>query len=231
MVTLDKAIMATYDKEGEHFEVYVDPDKAYQYLEGSKKDLKNILVVEEVFRDAKKGDRAKSGALQKAFGTTDLLEVLKIILKKGQVQLTTEQKRKKGEEIRAQIIDIICREGIDARTKAPIPPTRLENALEQIRFKVDISREPREQANEIVKKLLTILPVKFEKLEVAVRIPPEFAHRSYGTMKMYGIRKEQWLKDGSLVVVVEIPAGTQGEFYDRVNKLTAGRAETKVVER
>ena len=46
MVSLDKAILASYDKEGKHFEIYVDPTPTYQYLEGSKKDLRNILVVE-----------------------------------------------------------------------------------------------------------------------------------------------------------------------------------------
>jgi len=44
MVTLDKAIIATYDRDGQHFELFLDPDNAYLYLEGSKKDLKNILV-------------------------------------------------------------------------------------------------------------------------------------------------------------------------------------------
>ena len=231
MVTLDKAIMATYDKEGEHFELYLDPDMAYQYLEGSKKDLKNILVVDEVFKDAKKGERAKSSALQKAFKTTDVIEILKVVLEKGEVQLTTDQKRKKTEEVKKKVVDIICREGIDARTKAPIPPVRLENAIEQVRFHVDPFREPREQVNELVKKLLPIIPIKFEKMEIAVRIPAEFAQRTYGTFKSYGIKKEQWLKNGSLVVVVEIPAGTQGEFYDKVNKQTAGQAETKVIEK
>ncbi|MEW5997012.1 MAG: ribosome assembly factor SBDS [Candidatus Micrarchaeota archaeon] len=231
MVSLDKAIIASYDREGRHFELFLDPDNAYLYLEGSKKDLKNILVVEEVFEDAKKGERHKAEAIKKAFGTTDIYEILKIMLEKGEVQLTTEQKRRKLEETRKKILGIICAEAIDARTKAPIPMQRLENALEQVRVHIEPFRDPREQVPGIVKLLLPVIPIKFEKISVAVKVPPAHAHRCYGTLKSYGIKREQWLGDGSLIVMIEIPAGMQGEVFDKLNKLTAGQIETRIVER
>ncbi|MGC9005928.1 MAG: ribosome assembly factor SBDS, partial [Candidatus Micrarchaeia archaeon] len=46
MVSLDKAIIATYEKEGEKFEVFLDPDKTYEYLDGRKTDLSGLLVVD-----------------------------------------------------------------------------------------------------------------------------------------------------------------------------------------
>jgi len=231
MVSLDKAIIASYDREGRHFELFLDPDNTYLYLDGSKKDLKNILVVEEVFEDAKNGERHKAEAIKKAFGTTDIFEILKIMLEKGEVQLTTEQKRKKLEETRKKILGIICMEAIDARTKAPIPIQRLENALEQVRVHIEPFKDPREQVPGIVKLLLPIIPIKFEKINIAVKVPPAHAHRCYGTLKSYGIKKEQWLGDGSLIVVIEIPAGMQGEVFDKLNKQTAGQIETKIIER
>jgi len=231
MVSLDKAIIASYDREGEHFELFLDPDNAYLYLEGSKKDLRNILVVDEVFEDAKNGERHKAEAIKKAFGTTDIFEILKIMLEKGEVQLTTEQKRKKLEETRKKILAIICMEAIDARTKAPIPIQRLENALEQVRIHIDPFKDAREQVPGIVKLLLPLIPIKFEKINIAVKVPAAHAHRCYGTLKSYGIKKEQWLGDGSLVVMIEIPAGMQGEVFDRLNKLTAGQIETKIIDR
>jgi ribosome maturation protein SDO1 len=230
MVSLDNAIIASYDKEGKHFELYVDPKNTYLYLDGGKKDLKNILVVEEIYENAKKAERVKSSDLQKAFGTTDTMEILEIVLKKGTVQLTTEQRKKKVEDKRKQIINMICREAIDVRTSAPIPPARIENAMEEVRFHVDPFKDPKEQMDELLKKLRPLIPIKFEKIQVAVKIPPEYSHRAYGSLKVYGIKKEQWLKDGYLVAVVEIPAGMQGEFIDKMNKLTAGQVETKKIE-
>lgn len=230
MTSLDKAIIASYDKSGLHFELYVDPEAAYAFKEGRKPDVRNILVAEEIYTNAKKAERAKSSDVQKAFGTTDIMKILEIVLKEGDVQLTTDQRRKKQGDKRKQIIAILAKEAIDPRTKTPHPPVRIENALEEARIHIDPFKEPREQIPEIVKELRMILPMKFEKIQVAVKVPPEYAHKCYGTLKNYGIRKEQWASDGSLIAVVEIFAGAQGEFYDKLNKLTMGAVETKVIE-
>ena len=229
MVSLDKAIIASYDREGKHFELYVDPDAAYAYLEGQKKDLKNILVAEEVYENAKKGERATSAAVQKAFGTTDIIGVLEFILKNGEVQLTTEQKRKKLEERRKQILAILLRESIDPRTNAPHTPTRLENAFEEARITVDPFKDAREQLPDVIKKLRPLLPLKFERVRVAVTIPAAFAHRAYGSLKGWGMKQEEWAKNGDLICVLEIFGGEQGELFDKLNKMTGGQVETKIL--
>ena len=229
MVSLDRAIIASYEKEGKRFELYVDPDAAYAFVERRKPDVKNILVAEEVYEDAKKGEKAKAADVQKVFGTTDIMEILEFVLRNGEVQLTTEQRRKKTEEKRKQIVAILLREAIDPRTKAPHTQVRLEQAMEQVRIHVDPFKDAREQLEEVVKALRPILPMKFEKLKIAIKVPAAFAHRCYGTLKNYGIEKEQWLGTGELVVVVEIFGGLQGEFYDKLNKITSGQVETKVL--
>jgi len=229
MTSLDKAIIASYEREGKRFEIYVDPEAAYAYKERRKPDLKNILVSEEVYEDARKGERAKASDVQKVFGTADIMEILKKVLDDGEVQLTTDMRRRKVEEKRKQIIAILLREAIDPRTKAPHTQVRIENALEQVRIHVDPFKDPREQIEEVVKALRPILPMKFEKIKVAVRVPAVHANRCYGALKNIGIEQEQWTKEGDLVVVLEIYAGMQGEIYDKLNKMTAGQVETKVI--
>jgi ribosome maturation protein SDO1 len=231
MTSLDKAILATYDREGKHFEIYIDPDGTYAFLDGSKKDLKNILVADEIYADAKKGERAKATDVEKVFGTQDMMQILEFMLRKGEVQLTTEQKRKKTAEKRKQIIAILLREAIDPRTKAPHTQIRLENAMEQARIHVEPFKDAREQIDDIVKSLRPVLPMKFEKIKIAVKVPAVFSHKCYGSLKNYGIKKEQWTKEGDLIVVIEIFAGMQGEIYDKLNKMTNGQIETRIVEK
>ncbi|MBU1682173.1 ribosome assembly factor SBDS [Candidatus Micrarchaeota archaeon] len=230
MTSLDKAILATYDRDGKHFEIYIDPDGTYAFLDGSKKDLKNILVADEIYADAKKGERAKATDVEKVFGTQDMMQILEFMLRKGEVQLTTEQRRKKIAEKRKQIIAILLREAIDPRTKAPHTQIRLENAIEQARIHVEPFKDAREQIDDIVKTLRPILPMKFEKIKIAVKVPAVFSHKCYGNLKNYGIKKEQWTKEGDLIVVIEIFAGMQGEVYDKLNKMTNGDIETRIVE-
>ena len=176
MVSLDRAIIASYEKEGKRFELYVDPDAAYAFVERRKPDVKNILVAEEVYEDAKKGEKAKAADVQKVFGTTDIMEILEFVLRNGEVQLTTEQRRKKTEEKRKQIVAILLREAIDPRTKAPHTQVRLEQAMEQVRIHVDPFKDAREQLEEVVKALRPILPMKFEKIKIAVKVPASWRY-------------------------------------------------------
>lgn len=229
MTSLDKAIIASYEKSGKRFELYVDPEGAYAYVERKKPDLKNILVAEEVYADAKKGERAKAADIEKIFGTTDIMKILEFILNNGEVQLTTDQRRRKVAEKRKQVVAILLREAIDPRTNAPHTQIRIENALEQARIHLDPFKDAREQLEDVVKTLRPILPMKFEKIKVAVRVPAVYSHKCYGTLKNYGIEKEEWTKAGDLIVVVRIFAGMQGEFYDKLNKMTTGQVETKVL--
>ena len=226
---LENTIIARLEKGGERFEILVDPKLAYDYKTGAKKDLANVLVAEEVFKDARKGDRQTSSALQKAFGTTDVFAVAERIFREGEVQLTTDQRKKILEERRAKLVALIARNCVDPRTKAPHPPQRVEAALEQARFHVEAFKPAEEQLDAAVEALRGILAISFEKAKIAVKVPAQFAAKAYGLLKEYGISREEWGNDGSLTVVCEMPAGIQGEFYDRLNKLTGGQAQTKLL--
>jgi len=186
--------------------------------------------VEEVFKNFKKGERHTTSSLQKAFGTTDVWQIAERILKNGDIQLTTDQKRKMLEEKRKQIIAILMRECIDPRTGAPHTQMRLEQALEESRVHIDGFKDASQQMEDIFKALRPIIPLKIERVKIAAKISPVYAQRIYGMIKGYGIQKEEWARDGSLIVVVEMSAGMQGEFFERLNKATAGTVETKIVK-
>ncbi|MEW6328972.1 MAG: ribosome assembly factor SBDS [Candidatus Micrarchaeota archaeon] len=209
MVSLDNAIIAHLDSHGERFEILVDPDLAYMYKTGRKSDLLNILAVEEVFKNARKGERHTAEAVRKAFGTNDVTQIAETILKKGEIQLTTEQRKKMLEEKTKKVVAILARECIDPRTGAPHPPQRIEKALEEAKVHIDAGKDAEAQIEEVLKALRLVLPLKFEKARIAVRIPAEFAPKSYGTLKEFNIQKEEWQKNGDLIVLVEMPAGLQ----------------------
>ena len=230
MASLDNSITAHMEISGERFEVMVDPDLALAYRLGQKKELNNVLTVEEVFKNFRKGERHTASALQKAFGTQDVFAIAERIVKNGELALTTDQKRKMLEEKKKQIVAILMRECIDPRTGAPHTQLRLEQSMDAARVHIDGFKDAASQIEEVMKALRPIIPLKVEKARVAVKIPPEHAQRVYGTLKGYGIQKEEWARDGSLIVVLEMPAGMQGEFYDKINRATAGAAETKLMK-
>ncbi len=226
-----KFTLARLVTSGERFEIMVNPDKALQYKLGKSIPISQILVYDSVFKDVSKGERVSEEKLKRVFKTTDPIQIAKIILDKGELQLTTEQRRKLIEDKKKQIITFISKHCADPRTGLPHPPLRIEQALSQAKVSIDPFKNAEEQAKEIIQALRPILPLKIEVASIEVKIPPQYAQASYGTLKSFGsIKKEQWLSDGSLVVVIEVPAGLQGAFLEKMGNLTKGTVQTKFLK-
>ncbi len=222
-------VIARYEKGGHKFEILVDPDKAFKYREGEKIPIDEVLVGDYVYKDARKGDRASPEEVRKVFGTADIKKVADSILRKGELQLTTAQRRKLLEAKRKLIINYIARSAIDPRTKTPIPPQRIERAMEEARIAVDLYKSVEEQAAKIVKAIARHLPIKIARALITVRVPPAVAGRAYSELRRLGeVKNERWLNDGSLLIEIEIPAGMQGEVMDSISRTTRGMAEVKV---
>lgn len=231
MVDIDKAVTARLKSHGFVFEILVDCDSALLLKEGKDIPIDDILAVQKVFHDAKKGLVAPEQQLKQAFGTGNYADVARTIIKKGEVQITAEHRQKLFEQKRRKIVEIIHRNGIDPRTKAPHPAQRIELAFEEAKIRIDEHRSAESQIEQIIRELRPILPIHFERRQVSVRIPPHYAGKAYGAVSSFGkIIKNEWLNDGSWLCVLEIPAGLQGDLFDRVNQLTHGNAETMILK-
>ncbi len=225
----DKYTVARMTKDNEHFEILVKPQKALDYRNGKISGITEVLAAETIFADANKGTKASEENLRKAFTTTDPLKIAETILTKGTLQLTTEQRRKMTEDKRKQIIDFISRQSVDPKTNLPHPPTRIENAMEQIRYSIDPFKPIEEQAKEIIKALRIILPLKMEQITLNVTIPATYSVKAYGTIKGFGtIKHEEWRADGSWNGTLEMPAGSYAPFLDKLGEITKGTGEAKV---
>jgi ribosome maturation protein SDO1 len=225
-----KFTIARLTKENSHFEVLVKPDKALDYRNGKIAGITEVLAAETIFSDANKGTRVAEEDLRKAFKTIDALKIADEIIKKGQLQLTTEQRRKMVDEKHKQIVDFISRQAVDPKTNLPHPPMRIENAMEQIRYPIDPYKSVEEQARDIIKLLRPILPLKVEQLSIGVSIPSAYAVRAYGAVKTYGvIKREEWRSDGSWYGVLEMPAGSYASFLNKLGEVTKGTGEGKVI--
>jgi ribosome maturation protein SDO1 len=210
------------------FELLVKPDQALEYKLGKRSDLSSVLISDEIYSDANKGSRVSSDKLNKHFKTTNTNEIIKQILSRGELNLTTDQRRKMVEEKRKQIIQYINKNYVDPKTKLPHPIQRIENALENVRVVIDPFKKAEDQIKTVVDSLRKILPLASEMLQLNIIIPRSFASNSINFIKSSGsLISEQWLSDGSLKVKIEINAGIRGNFLDRLGSLTKGSAQVK----
>lgn len=225
----DKSVVARLSVKGEHFETLVDPDLAWLFKSGKPVDFKALMISEIIYKDARKGDKASEDSLKKNFGTTETTKIVESIIKKGELQLTTDQRREMVENKRKQIVAFIARNCIDPKTGTPHPPNRIENAMENIRLNIDPFRSSEDQAQEVIKDLRTALPLKVSQVGVSVKASREHAARvsSYVT-KTGNVTKSNWLADGTWMGEAVIPAGIQQSFIDKLNELTRGNVEINI---
>ena len=234
MVNVDEAIIARLEAYGEKFEILVDADLAADFRNPDytgEISIEDILAVEEIFKDSKKGDKASEEAMEKVFSTTDPLEVAEQILQKGNVQLTAEQKRKMQEEKRKLVISTIAREAINPQTGFPHPAQRIENAMDECKVKIDPFTSVDQQVKTTLKAIKVKIPIRFEKVKIAVRLPGSAAGNSYNSIHEFGdILNEEWQQDGSWIAIVEIPGGLQDKFTNKMASISSGEAETKLIK-
>jgi ribosome maturation protein SDO1 len=231
MVTLDESIIARLKTHGKTFEIFVDPEGALSLKRGEAVKIEDIIAVEDIFSDAKNGDRPAEQDVMNAFGTTDALQIAQKIILDGELHLTTDQKKRIQDEKKARVINIIATNAINPQTKGPHPPARIEAAMIEAGVHLDPMKNVDELVAIVMKAIRPIIPIRFEEIRVAMKLPAEFAAKAYGAVAAFGdLTKQEWQNDGSWIGVITIPAGRQDELYSLLNRLTKGSAETKLLK-
>ena len=218
MVSLDDAVLARFERGGSRYEILVDPELVDNWKEDhSSVELNDLLAVDQVWSDARTGDRPTSEALERVFGSTDLATCVERILNEGSIQLTTSQRRRMVDEMKKKIVNEIATTATDPRTKLPHPRVRIENALDEARFNADPFLSVEKQVQDAVDLLKPIIPLQFITIKLAFKVPG----KDYGGVSQLlrdSMQKEQWLSDGSWACIVEVPGGMKNEIISRVAK-------------
>ena len=233
MISLDEAVTARLESHGERFEVLVDPDAALAIKRGEfEGDIEDVIAAEDVFEDAATGDRPPETALEEVFETTDPLEIIPEVIERGEIQITAEQRREMQAQKHRQLVNQIARNAVNPQMdNAPHPPERIESALEETDFRIDPMEPVESQVDDALDALRPVIPIRFDTITVATQLPPEYAGSGQAQIREFGdLQEEEWQADGSWIGVVEFPAGLQNEFYNLVNEVTSGEAETQIIE-
>jgi len=256
-IDLGGYIVGRIENSGRVFEMLMDPEKAWEakkiireeinvrlkagkeksrftveeILKNQKIDLELIFESFSVFEDLRRGKKATDGDMEAVFNTTDGMTIAGTILLEGEIHWTKAQREEERQKKLKQIITIISKNAINPQNKKPHPYQRIEKAIEEANVKVDLMRSAEEQVDDIVKGIRAIIPIRIEQVEMAIKIPTAFTAKGYNIVAQYvQIKKEEWQSDGSLVAVVSLPAGLQMELIDKLNKLTHGRVQTKILK-
>ena len=224
----EKLNVARIKKFGNTFEISINPDAAIKYKRGEISDLREVLLADNIFSDAKKGMTVSDDELNKAFQTTDVSKIAHIILTEGEIQATAEHRSAEREQKRKQLIHMISSQAINPKTKLPHPPTRIEAALEEAKVHLEDHKSIEEQFDDIIRKLRPIIPISIEMAELTFTIPATYSGKAYNIVNSNSkILRDNWNSDGSWTVTAEMPAGMKLDFIEKLNSLTHGEVVVK----
>ncbi len=230
MVSLDDAVVARYESHGTRFEVLVDPDLALDLKNGEEVDFDNLLAIDKVFKDASRGDEASNEMLEKVFGTKDVEEISQEIISDGEIQLTSDQRKRIREQKKNQVINTIARNAINPQQNdAPHPPKRIEKAINEAGVNFDPFESVSDQIERALDAIRPLIPIRFEEKKFAVRLPSEYAGSGYGKVREFGdVVKEEWQDDGSWIGIIKSPGGMRTELEKLVAEVTEGNGEVRL---
>ncbi len=216
-------VVARTKIKGKHYEIEVDIDEALKVKNG-KGDVTKALNFNQIFTDHKKGNVAKESELRDAFGTSDVYEVARKIIVSGEVQKTQEVRDSEKEAKIKRVIDLLIKNAVDQHGR-PYTEERINRAINESHYVFD-SRAPEQQLPDILAKLQTIIPIKIETKRIKIVIPAQYTGQAYALLKEYK-ESEEWLANGNLQAILNIPAGMQLDFYDKLNHITHGAVQSE----
>jgi ribosome maturation protein SDO1 len=210
------------------FETMVDLDKAMKIKKGEKVDITEAVSDNAVWTDLKRGMKAGNQDLMEAFQTTDFNSIVKRIIERGNIEVTKDYRDEETEKRKKQIIEFLVKNAVDARTNRPFTPDAIESVIKQAGIKIE-NQPVDKQISSILEKIRTVIPIKIETKKLLMRIPAQHTGRVYGIVQEYK-EKENWLANGELEIVLNLPIGLQNDFYDKLNSITHGSAITQEIK-
>lgn len=216
-------VTARIKVKGKHYEIDVNLDEALKVKAG-KGDIMAAVISPQIFTDLKKGLRASDKDLIDAFGTKEGYEIAKKIITSGEVQKTQEFRDAEKDAKIKQVINLIMKNASDQHGR-PYTEERLKKAAEEVHYNFD-NRPADQQMMDLVEKMKTVIPIKIEVKRIKLIVPARFTGQAYGLFKDYK-ENEEWLSNGDLEVIINIPAGLQIDFYDKINAIAHGAVRSE----
>ncbi|KAF7320136.1 Shwachman-bodian-diamond syndrome protein [Mycena kentingensis (nom. inval.)] len=172
-IKLTNVSIVRLKKGGKRFEVACYKNKVQEWRTGVETNLDDVLQIANVFINVSKGEVAKSNDLQKAFGKSDVDEIVKEILKKGEVQINEKERDHDLGALRREIATLVAEKCEDPTTHSPYPVGMIEKAMTEVGFSVKPDKTAKSQVSACIKQLQSdsTLPIQRSRMRVRVTMP------------------------------------------------------------
>lgn len=174
-VRLTNVAVVRMNTHGKRFEVACYRNKILNYRQRIETDLSEVLQTDRVFTNVSKGLFASSKDLLAAFNSTDQEEVCRIILDKGQIQVSDMERSATLENTAKEIANLIATKCVNPVSNRPYTTHQIRDAMKQAEISVlpTSARTVKQQFLDCVRVIQQkkILDIQRAKMELALVLP------------------------------------------------------------
>jgi len=217
-------------KNGKRFEIACYKNKVIAWRNKTERDIDEVLQSHTVFINVSKGQLAKKEELVAAFEIEDQTEICKLILDKGELQVSEKERQAQNESSFKEVADTIAGMCVDPDTKRPYAVSVIEKALHEMHFSMKPNRSAKQQALDAIPKLRETMKIDRAKMRIRISLPKKEAKQAHEKIKqlMGEIEAEDW-DEGALEMVGLIEPGAFRILDELVRKDTKNHGHIELL--
>ncbi|XP_009863868.1 PREDICTED: ribosome maturation protein SBDS, partial [Apaloderma vittatum] len=194
-----------------------------------EKDLDEVLQTHTVFVNVSKGQVAKKEDLVKAFGTDDQTEICKMILSKGELQVSDKERQTQLEQMFRDIATIVADKCVNPETKRPYTVILIERAMKDIHYSVKPHKSTKQQALEVIRQLKETMQIERAHMRLRFILPAKEGKKLKEKLKplIKVIENEDFHEQ--LEIVCLIDPGCFREIDELIRSETKGKGTLEVL--
>lgn len=229
-VKLTNVAVVRLKKKGKRFEIACYPNKVLSWRNGVEKDLDEVLQIHNVFLNVSKGIVASKKDLKNCFDEEDDDKIIKLILEKGEVQVSEKERKVDTERIFKDIASIIHTKCINKETKKPVPIAMIEDLLKDLHVSVSQTKNAKQQALALIPILQEKIPITRSEMRIRTVVPKRFGKQVKEMLesKANCMEEEEWTD--VYEALVRVDPGIFREIDEQVRMCSKGEGWSEIVD-
>ncbi|NXJ16715.1 SBDS protein, partial [Odontophorus gujanensis] len=172
---------------------------------------------------------AKKEDLVRAFGTDDQTEICKVILSKGELQVSDKERQTQLEQMFRDIATIVADKCVNPETKRPYTVILIERAMKDIHYSVKPNKSTKQQALEVIRQLKETMQIERAHMRLRFILPVKEGKKLKEKLKpLIKVIENEDFHD-QLEIVCLIDPGCFREIDELIRSETKGKGTLEVL--
>jgi len=169
-VRLTNVAVVKHRSHGKRFEVACFKNKVLNWRAGTESNLDEVVQSRTIFQNVSKGQLAKHEDIVAVFGTADVDVICRIILEKGEIQVSEKERQVVQDAIFRDVCTFASERCINGKTGLPLTVSMVHGALKDAGFSIKIGESAKRQALKAIDLLCKEMPELVVRSQMRIRI-------------------------------------------------------------